>query len=158
MLQAPDCSLTRLEAASMRILRAWTFVLASAAYIFAGTGFALVAGSATSTATVKAWRLGSWLLSILVFGCHFAVERHWRTRPVSSASILACAVAVGACGVAALGPLRVHWGEPARWRLVLLSVVAWPLMTGVPAFLLALTARRLFDRMRDPSAAASRAA
>jgi hypothetical protein len=140
------------------MLRAWMLVLASAGYIFAGAGTALFAGSASSAAAVKAWRLGSWLLSVLVFSCHFAAERHFRTRPVRSASVLACAVALGACGVAALGPLRAHWGEPARFRLVLLSVVAWPLITGVPAFFVALIARRLFDRTRQPSASASRAA
>jgi len=128
------------------------FALASAGYVFAGSGTALFAGGASSLAEVKAWRLGSWLLSVLVFSCHFAGERRLRTRPVSSARVLAGAVALGAFGVAALGPLRAHWGEPARLRLVLLSIVAWPLITGVPAFLVALSARGLLDRTRGPSA------
>jgi len=130
----------------MRMTRAWMFVLASAGYVLAGAGTAFLAGSASSAAAVKAWRLGSWLFSLLIFGCHFAGERRLRSGPVSSARILASAVALGACGVAALGPLRAHWGDPARSRLVLLSIVAWPLITGVPAFLVALSARLLFDR------------
>jgi hypothetical protein len=61
---------------------------------------------------------------------------------------VAFAVALGAAGVAALGPLRAHWDEPTRLRLILLSVVAWPLLTGVPAFLVALFGRVLLDHAR----------
>lgn len=132
--------------------RTWMLILASAGYVLAGNGFAVLAGLASSPAGVKAWRLGSWLLSLLIFACHFAGERRLRTRPVRSATILACAVALGAFGVAVLGPLRAHWDEPARSRLVLLSIVAWPLITGVPAFFVALTARLLVDRVGRRSA------
>jgi hypothetical protein len=142
----------------MRMIRTWMLVLASAGYVVAGSGFAILTGLASSPAGVKAWRLGSWLLSLVIFGCHFIGERRLRSRPVSSATIIACAVAVGALGVAALGPLRAHWGEPARSRLILLSIVAWPLITGVPAFFVALSARLLFDGAGRRSASESRAA
>lgn len=133
-------------------------VLASAGYVVAGSGLATLTGLASSPAGVKAWRLSSWILSLLIFGCHFAGERRLRARPVLSATIVACAVALGALGVAALGPLRAHWGDPARSRLIMLSIVAWPLLTGVPAFLVALGARIVVDRARRPPAADSRVA
>jgi hypothetical protein len=139
-------------------VRSRMFVLASAGYIFAGSGTAFLAGSASSPAGVKAWRLGSWILSLLIFACHFAGELRFRTRPRNSAGIIACAVALGAFGVAVLGPLRAHWGEPDRSRLALLSIVAWPLITGVPAFFVALCARLLVDRARRPSASESHSA
>ena len=142
----------------MRMIRTWMLLLASAGYVLAGNGFAILTGFASSPAGVKAWRLGSWLLSLLIFACHFAGERRLRTRPLSSATILAGAVALGAFGVAALGPLRAHWGDPARSRLVLLSIVAWPLITGVPAFFVALIARLLVDRTWGRSTSESRAA
>jgi hypothetical protein len=127
-------------------------IAVSAGYILAGFGTTILAGSASSLAAVKAWRLGAWLLSLIIFGLHFAGERRFRTRPASGALYIACAVAVGAAGVAALGPLRAHWAEPARLRLVLLSIVAWPLLTGVPAFVVALSGRLLLDTSRTSGA------
>jgi hypothetical protein len=141
----------------LRMVRASMLVVASAGYVLAGTGTAVLAGSASSPAAVKAWRLCAWLLSLVVFGFHFAGERRCRTRPVSGAMYLASAVALGAVGVAALGPLRAHWSEPARLRLALLSIVAWPLLTGVPAFVVALSGRLLLDRAGNASGPHSRA-
>jgi hypothetical protein len=142
----------------MRTIRIWMLIGASAGYIAAGSGTAILAGAVASPAAVKAWRWSAWLLSLLIFGLHFAGERRFRTRPMSGAVYLACAVALGATGVAALGPLRAHWAEPARGRLVLLSIVTWPLLTGVPAFVVAWSARLLLARATRTPSPDSRAA
>jgi hypothetical protein len=49
--------------------------------------------------------------------------------------------------VAVLGPVRAHWGEPSRLKLVLLSIVAWPVITAVPAFVVALIGGIVLDRL-----------
>ena len=121
-------------------------LLAAAGYVVAGTGTVALAGMIGAPGSVKGWRAAAWLLSLAVFVIHFASERRHRARPLSIALHVALGVAIAAVVVAAFGPLRAHWAEPARFRLALLSVVAWPVLTGVPAFLVALTGSVLLDR------------
>lgn len=126
-------------------------LLAGAAYVAIGTGTTVLAGSASSLAGVKAWRLAAWLLSLAVFGLHFAMERRRFDGHVRVAVHVALGVALGALGVAALGPARAHWADASRTRLVLLSLVAWPIITGVPAFATALVGGMIVDRLGGPS-------
>ena len=130
-----------------RILDA-TVLLAGIAYVAIGTGTTVLAGSASSLAAVKAWRLAAWLLSLVVFGLHFAMERRRSGSHLHVAVRVALGVALGALGVAALGPARAHWADPSRTKLILLSLVAWPIITGVPAFATALMGGMIVDRLR----------
>ncbi|MDE3152034.1 MAG: hypothetical protein KGL93_07275 [Gemmatimonadota bacterium] len=130
----------------MRQVKAWTVVLASVAYVIVGMGTATLARAASSPAGVKAWRLAAWLFSLAVFGIHLAIERGRGGRRLSVAIHVACAVALGACALAALGPVRGHWGEPHFLKLTALSLVAWPILTGVPAFAVALVVGVVLDR------------
>ena len=131
----------------MRPIRLGPILLAGIAYILVGTATAAFAGMASSPSGVKGWRLVAWLLSLAVFSFHFVVERRRATRGVSLAVAVALGVAIGALGVAALGPVRSHWGDKSRLKLALLSLVAWPLLTGIPAFLVALTGSFVLDRL-----------
>jgi hypothetical protein len=54
---------------------------------------------------------------------------------------VATAVALGSFLLAVAGPLRSHWNSPDVGRTAVLSVVVWPLLTGVPAFLITALAR-----------------
>ncbi|HSQ30423.1 MAG TPA: hypothetical protein VLN49_11270 [Gemmatimonadaceae bacterium] len=135
----------------MRQMRVWTILVAGVAYVVVGIGTALLAGAASSPTGVQAWRLAAWLLSLAVFGVHLAIERgRHEHRPGAArhiASQVALAVALGALGVAALGPMRSHWREPHMVRLALLSLVAWPVLTGVPAFAVAWMLVLILDRL-----------
>lgn len=126
--------------------KAWIILLAAVAYVLIGTGTSMLAAGASSSVGGKVSRLAAWLLSLVVFGVHLAIERSRDPRRVRVAARVALAVAIGAFGVAALGPLRMHWGEPARLKLVMLSLVAWPVLTGVPAFVVALLGGIGLDR------------
>ena len=131
----------------MRHARPWTVLLASIAYVVVGVGAAILAGVASSPTGVKAWRLTAWLLSLIVFAVHFAVERHRDERRRRVAVRVAVAVALGAFGVALAGPVRSHWDEAHLPRLMVLSLVAWPVLTGAPAFVVALLAGFVRDRV-----------
>jgi hypothetical protein len=134
----------------MRQISRWTILLAAVAYVVVGIATAVLAGVASSPTGVQAWRLAAWLLSLAVFGIHLVIERgrHER-RPGAGRRIalqVALAVALGGLGLAVLGPMRSHWGEPHMLRLVLLSLVAWPVLTGVPAFAVAFMIVFVLDR------------
>ena len=64
------------------------------------------------------------------------------------------AVALGAFALAAAGPVRSHWGTANFWRVSLLSLALWPILTGVPAFLAALVGGAMLRRLvvRDDAA------
>jgi hypothetical protein len=90
---------------------------------------------------VRAWRLAAWLVSAAVFAGHVAFERlGFRSRPGPAATHVALAVALGAFGLA-LGAV-VHSllsGTSAdQRRLVLIALVVWPVITAIPAFLVAM--------------------
>jgi hypothetical protein len=129
----------------MRHIRVWAILLAGACYVLVGTGTAALAGHASSSVGVKTWRFAAWLLSLGVFVIHFITERR-RSERLKVASSVAFGVALGALGAAALGPVRAHWAEPTRTKLVLLSLIAWPIVTGVPAFVVAFVGASIFGR------------
>jgi Na+/H+ antiporter NhaC len=124
-----------------------SILLAGVAYVVIGMGTATLAAHAASPTGVTRWRLAAFLLSFVVFGIHFLVERKRHRHRRTSAMTLALGVALGALGVAAFGPMRAHWADPSRLKLVMLSLIAWPILTGVPAFVVALIGGLVADRL-----------
>ncbi len=100
---------------------------------------------------VRAWRLAAWVVSGLAYAAHLGYE-HFRLRnpPRRSALHVAAAVALGALGLAV--GANVHSlsvpSTPGHRRLLLIALAAWPAMTAVPAFLVALAAATLLGRAR----------
>ena len=131
-------------------------ILLGVVYVTIGVATAALAGAAGSSAGVTGWRLTAWILSAAVFLWHIVVSRPRQgDSPLHSATRVALAVALGACLLAIAGPVRSHWGEPHPGRLLLLAVVLWPLIAGVPAFLMALLAEHLIVRLVLPRPASS---
>jgi hypothetical protein len=92
------------------------------------------------TAHVQAWRLGAWLLSAGIYGAQILYERFGvRSAPRSAALRVGVAAALGAFGLAAAA--NVHslsvGASDRQHRLLLLALVIWPILTGLPAFLVA---------------------
>jgi hypothetical protein len=110
-------------------------VLLAAAYALVGIAFA------APTSHVHAWRLAAWVVSAIAYASHMAYERfRLRNSPAAAALHIAGAVALGALGLAVSA--NVHSLSTAatsrRQSFLLLSLVIWPVITAVPAFLVAL--------------------
>ena len=119
--------------------RTGAVVLAALAYVVIGIATATLAGSAATPQTRTAWRLAGWLLSLAVFLVHFGYEQvKTGTSDARGALRTAAAVALAAFVLALVGPVRMHWSTSDFGRVVMLSVVVWPIATGVPAFLVSL--------------------
>jgi hypothetical protein len=101
-----------------------------------------------------AWRIAAWILSGAVYSTHIWYE-HSRLRNSlrSTALHVAVAVAIGAFGLAAAGMIRSLSAASAIRPGWLLALVAWPAITAVPAFLGALVAGTLLQRIRRGAAA-----
>jgi len=112
-------------------------------YAFVGIVFAV------PTDHVKVWRLAAWVVSAMAYASHFCYERfRLRNSPRSAALHVASAVAFGAFGLAvganihslSLGSTNEHR------RHLLLALGLWPVITAMPAFLVALGASWVLAR------------
>jgi hypothetical protein len=128
----------------------WLIVAAGVVYLAAGLVFGALAGQAASTQTRVAWRWAAWLVSAIVFGAHILYERISLRSPSRVAALhVASAAALGAFGLAAaanIHALNTPTHRPAP--LLLASLAIWPLITAIPAFIVAWVAAVLLARMR----------
>ena len=121
-------------------------------YSAVGVGFGVLAGSAVSSGWQAAWRLGAWAVCGGVYSVHLAYEHFvWRERSRPVALHVATAVAVGAFGLAIAATIhRVGFtASGAPFRLYVLALLAWPMITAVPAFILALILSTALARIRS---------
>jgi hypothetical protein len=105
------------------------------------------------------WRLAAWVISGVVFALHFGYEQfRIHNTPLRTALCAAAAVAIGGflLAVAATVHAVIAPARPPFW-LFLLALVLWPILTGLPAFVVALItswllsclpAKRLADTIR----------
>ena len=124
--------------------------------VLLGIGYALVGILfALPTTHVRAWRLAAWAVSAVGYAAHIAYERfRLRNSPGSAALHVALAAALGAFGLAVGANVHALFaGSVSRHRqLLLLSLAIWPVITALPAFLVALGANGVLGRVleRDP--------
>src|SRR5256714_3191034 len=115
--------------------RSWirAMVLVAVAYVAIGIGFAALAADANH---VRLWRLAAWLASAAVAAAQIGYE-HYRlgASPRGTALHAAGAVALGAFGLALAA--NIHWLFAATHgqQSPLIALVAWPVITAVPALL-----------------------
>src|SRR5436309_11008971 len=97
---------------------------------------------------VLGWRLAAWVASAVVAAAHIGYE-HYRldSPPRPTALHAAGAVALGAFGLALAA--NVHWlfAETHGQQSPLIALVAWPVITAVPAFQMALAVAAVLDRL-----------
>jgi hypothetical protein len=126
-------------------------ILCAVAYLVIGVTTAWLAGGASSNHLRVAWRLTAWLASAVVFGAHINAER---SRPDGSPTVTAwhasLAVALGAFGLAAAATVRALSSGTGNMRLHAIALVAWPMLTAVPAFLVALAVATVLGRRKQP--------
>jgi len=89
---------------------------------------------------VRFWRLAAWGAGAVVYAAHIGYEHFtMRNPPLRSSLHVAMAAAIGGFGLAAAAMVHSLINPPnyprSRFHLAL---VVWPLVTGVPAFLVAL--------------------
>jgi hypothetical protein len=133
--------------------RPWlkVLILCAVGYLVIGVGTSVLAGAASSHQLVVAWRLATWVASAVLFGVHINAER---SRPGSRPTVVAwrvsSAVALGAAALAAAALARAVVTGQGKPLLLVIALVAWPVLTGVPAFLVALAGAAVLARRREP--------
>jgi hypothetical protein len=119
----------------------------AAAYLLIGLTFAEFSGWATTNAMQLMWRRLAWLVSGVGFAAHIGYG-HFRLgnspRTTAMQASIAAALGAGALAVAA----NVHeWMVTSSYRSsIAIALVAWPLLTAVPAFIVAMVAAAVLNR------------
>ena len=134
--------------ADRRWLRIATFF--AIVYPAVGITFAALGNPSASHEMRVAWRLAAWVVCAAAFAAHLAYE-HFRLRnpPARAAWHVAMAVALGAFVLAVWVNVHAYRGAAGdRNPLVPLALVTFPVVTGVPAFGVALAAAALLARAR----------
>lgn len=132
----------RLSNASRRPTWVPAAILLGVVYFVVGRLFAL------PTNNVHAWRLAAWIVSGVVYAAHIGYE-HFRLRssPRLTALHVAVAVAIGAIGLAVAGMIHSLSTASAIRPAWLLALVAWPAITALPAFFVALGVAAMLRRV-----------
>jgi len=117
-------------------------LIVGVAYFVVGRVFAIPADH------VRFWRWVALLVSVAVFATHIAYE-HFRLRHStrSTAWHAALAAAVGGFLFAVAGAVKAVRSTSPASSLWLLALVAWPVFTAVPAYLVAFVASAVLGRL-----------
>jgi hypothetical protein len=123
-----------------------TVVLLGVVYSVAGIVFGALAGRAASPELRVAWRWAAWGVSAIAFGAHIVYEQvRLRTSPRITALHVSSAAGLGAFGLAVAANVHALNVSPQQVPLLLvLSLAIWPVMTALPAFVVALVAALVF--------------
>lgn len=116
-------------------------ILVGVLYPAAGVGFGALAAGAASDQVRTLWRASAFVMSAVCFAAHIAYEHfRLRSRVRRTAWHTSVGVALGAFALALLANIH-DLGSPSGYRpRMLIALLAWPLLTAVPAFVAALVA------------------
>ena len=126
----------------MQTLR--TVVLVGVFYFAVGITSGALAGAAASDQMRFLWRLSAFVISAVAFAAHI-VHEHLRRKTArstarSTAWHASLAVAFGGFALALAANIHDLGSESGYRSRMLVALVAWPLLTAVPAFVVALVA------------------
>jgi len=126
-------------------------LLFGAAYALVGLAFGAFAHSSAMNLRGATWNRLAWLVSGVAFAAHIGYE-HFRLRnsPRTTAMHASIAAALGAFGLAVAANVHGWLSGSGNSRLLVIALVAWPLLTAIPAFAAAMIVAAVLKRcVRD---------
>ena len=122
-------------------------LLFAAAYLVIGIAFGAFSDWAATNTGRLLWRRLAWLVSGVGFAAHIAYG-HFRlgNPPRRTAMHVSIAAALGAGGLAVAANLHEWIAAPPYRPSIVIALLAWPLLTVVPAFLAAIVATSVLNR------------
>jgi vacuolar-type H+-ATPase subunit I/STV1 len=116
-------------------------LLLGAVYLVFGVAFAAFARWSASNSMHEIWNRLGFLASAVAFALHIGYEHfRLRTSPLVTASHVAMAVALGAFALAVSANIHGYRVGSSNKGLLAFALVAWPAITALPAFVVALVA------------------
>ena len=116
-----------------------TAILVGLLYPTIGVASSELAGAVASSQMQFFWRLSAFVISGVVLAAHIAYEYfQLRNSALPTAWHAAVAVALGALVLALMANIHDLVSASGYRPRMLIALVAWPLLTAVPAFVVAL--------------------
>ena len=129
----------------------WIRVAVAVAVVYSVVGitFAALANPSGSAGIRAIWQLAAWLGSGAAFAAHLCYEHsRLQASPLRAALHVSMAVASGAFVLAIWVNVHALWTAAGHQRpLAPVALLAFPLVTGVPAFVGALVIAAILDRV-----------
>lgn len=124
-------------------------LVAGVMYFVIGYGFGELDDLAVSQRGLFLWRLGAWAASAIVYAAHIRFEyANLRNSIAATALHASLGVAFGAFLLAVLATLHALLiSSSAPLSRYLIALVAWPIFTAVPAFVVAFITLKLLGRL-----------
>jgi len=120
-------------------------ILFSMVYLVVGVGFP----NPSTPKTQFMWRVAAWLTCAVAFAIHIGLEYfRFRSSLLRTALHAAASVALGAFALAAAANIHALNAGTGKHGLLALALVIWPVITGLPAFVVAFVAAAVFARVR----------
>jgi len=120
------------------------------AIVYPLVGITFAALPTSSHGMLVTWRLAAWLLSAMAFAVHLGYEHaRLRNAPSQVAWHCALAVALGAFALAVWVIVHGYWVAASHQSpLAPFALIVFPVVTGVPAFLVAFITLASLARFR----------
>ena len=124
-------------------------VLAGVAYALFGVGFGALSARAGSQQMVVFWRLAAWIASAIVFAAHLIREIRVTRSVHHTALRAAVGTAIGTFGLAIAAVVHSMLAPPSSRTVTLLrlSLIIWPVMTFIAAYLVGLVASAVLRKL-----------
>ena len=124
----------------------WIVFLVAALYLVSGLVSASLSRSAGSSQAREAWRLAAWVISAVAFAAHIWYE-HIELRSTPRTTAFHAALAVGLAGFGLAVSASIH-GHATNHPFPASALLIWPVMTALPAFVVALVVAVVLSRPR----------
>ena len=124
----------------------WVVLLVAVLYLVAGLVSAALARNAGSAQAREVWRLAAWVISAVAFAAHIWYE-HVGLRSTPRITAFHAALAVGLAGFGLAVSASLH-GRATSHPFPATALLIWPVLTAVPAFVVALVAAVVLTRAR----------
>ena len=116
-------------------------ILLGAVYFVFGVAFAAFAKLSGTNAMRETWNRLGFLASAIAFALHTGYEQfRLRNSPLITASHVSLSVALGAFALAVSANVHGYRVGSSNKRLLVFALIAWPAITAIPAFAVALIA------------------
>ena len=129
-----------------RLRWVWVVLIVAVAYLVSGLVSAALSRAAASSQGREGWRLAAWAISAVIFAAHIGYE-HVRLRSTPRTTALHVALAVGLAGFGLAVSASLH-GHATNHHFPASALLIWPVMTALPAFIVALVVAVVLSRAR----------
>lgn len=124
----------------------WVVLVVAIAYVVSGLVSAALSRAAASSQGREVWRLAAWVISAVAFAAHIYYE-HTRLRSSPRTTALHAAFAVGLAGFGLAVSASLH-GQSTNHPFPIIALAIWPVITALPAFVVALVVAIVLTRLR----------